>query len=151
MFLRAGGIHQRRTELFRWMHPQLHAQTIIEFDAGFGRSLSQHAMDARQFDKHIHHCGGIFRGDQDIQVADRVTHPPQTSTGLRIDNALHLFEFSDQRLCNRDRRVPGESVTVRRESDSMPFDDRGFALGAHARKVAQFAFLVRRLRVLRRS
>ena len=122
------------------MDPQLHAQSIIELDACLGRSLSQHAVNARQFDKHIHHCGWIFRCDQDIQVADGVAHPSQAAAGLRVDDSLHFFELGDQRLGDREGAPQRDADRPARERCD-PLEDRGFALGAHTRKGAQFAFL----------
>ena len=55
-------------------------------------------MDARQFDKCIHDSGRIFRSHEDIQIAECVTHPSQASGRLGIDDSLHLFKFTEQRL-----------------------------------------------------
>ena len=93
MIFRTGGVNQRGAKLLRWMHPKLGAHPIIEFDAGLGIASSKHTMDARQFDKCIHHRGGVLRRHEDIQVAHCRTHPSQASSRLCVDDSLHLLEL----------------------------------------------------------
>ena len=133
MILRAGRILQGRPEFFGRMHPHLRAHAVVNSMLDLVSPFPSTRLTPGQIDERLHHRRGIFRRDQNIQVADGGTHPSQAAGRFRFDNSLHFFERRDDLLRQRDTPAPAGSAPSAGIAMQCPSRMRGLGFGAHAR------------------
>jgi hypothetical protein len=101
--LRAGEVLERRAPARRLDHPQVHLEAAADQDTGPRGAGVEDVADLGQAQKVALDLLATVRRDQQVDVADRVHHPPQAAGVLRPSDGGALPQMLEQLLGGRQR------------------------------------------------
>ena len=98
VILAAGKILQRGAEGFGLHHPHVRLDAGIQHDAGPRGPLGQHLLYLPEGREDVHHGLGCRAGDEDINIPDRLLHPPEAPGHAGLRDLLHTAQRGDEFL-----------------------------------------------------
>ncbi len=136
MFFAACEVLHGGAETLARKRPDIHLQAFAsQSDAGLVYAPSQHFMHARMSRHTFQRADGAWSGNQQIEVADRLSSSPQTARRRdRLDAvAVEIgYEFIGGLLGEAKKETPGSEPVLRDGTKDLFFE-----LRAHARQIAE--------------
>src|SRR5215475_9384565 len=91
--LRAGEVVERRAEALRGNDPDVDLQSALEHHRGPRGAGRPHYLHLRIGSEALHHVGRRYRGDDDIEIADRLAAPAITAREHDLLDARNLAQI----------------------------------------------------------
>ena len=137
---------QRRAEALGRHHPDVDLQPARQHDARARVALREHLAHLGVLHEPLHDGHAGCRGDENVDVADRLLHPAVAAGDHDLPRAFGALQVRRERL--RVLRGDGELEALRLAEPRLDrVDDVRLGLRAEARQVADFS-LARRLEEL---
>ena len=109
--LRAGEVDHRGAPHLLGNDAEVDLQSVVGQDRRLRVAVGDHPRRRGQPDERVHDRRGAVARDEEVDVADRLSHPAERSGERRPADLLHGGELGQERLSDVERRVHQDAPT----------------------------------------